>query len=220
MEFQRDGAELFAGVLAEADVADLENSLAALPRERPGVRVASLAAIGPMLEASGQIGRIAAKYLGSQSKPVRAILFDKTEATNWALGWHQDRTIAVRERADVPGYGPWGHKGGIPHVEPPIEMLEAMVTLRVHLDDVDGDNAPLLVSAGSHRLGRIPEADIDARVKQCGIKACLAERGDIWAYSTLILHASEPARRPRRRRVLQLDYSAATLPTPLQFRGV
>jgi hypothetical protein len=60
-----------------------------------------------------------------------------------------------------------------------------------------------LIARGSHRLGRIPEQEIDTVVERCGTCACLAERGDVWAYATLILHASEGARRPRRRRVLQ-----------------
>ena len=100
-----------------------------------------------------------------------------------------------------------------------IAILEATATLRVHLDPVDADNAPLLIAPCSHRLGRIPEDAIDSAVERCGTHACLAERGNVWAYATLILHASEAARRPRRRRVLQVDYSAATLPGGLRFHG-
>ena len=65
---------------------------------------------------------------------MRAILFDKTPATNWSLGWHQDRTIAVAKRADVNGFGPWTVKSGLLHVAPPFDILVRMVTLRVHLD--------------------------------------------------------------------------------------
>lgn len=220
MEFGRDGAQLFAEVLREPELELIEDALLVLPSDRPGVRLSKSPELRSLLAADGQIGKIAAGFIGPACQPVRAILFDKSEATNWALGWHQDRTIAVVERGDTSGFGPWSVKAGIPHVEPPVELLEHMVTLRVHLDAVDAENAPLLVTPGSHRFGRIPENDIEAIVERCGIEVCLGDRGDIWAYSTLILHASEAARRPRRRRVLQIDYSSATLPNGLQFHGV
>jgi ectoine hydroxylase-related dioxygenase (phytanoyl-CoA dioxygenase family) len=181
------------------------------------VRIHHCADLQPCLAATGSIGRVAARWIGSECHAVRAILFDKSEQTNWALGWHQDRTIAVEAKIEAAGFGPWTLKAGVHHVEPPTELLERMVTLRLHLDPVDEDNAPLLIAPGSHRLGRVAEADIDAIVDQCGARACLAERGDIWAYATLILHASETAQRPRSRRVLQVDYSNDDLPAGLQF---
>ena len=96
----------------------------------------------------------------------------------------------------------------------------AMVTLRVHLDDVTPDNAPLLIAPGSHRLGRRAEARIEEAVRACGTLACTAAAGDIWLYATPILHASRAAARPRRRRVLQLDYAARELPGGLEWLGV
>jgi ectoine hydroxylase-related dioxygenase (phytanoyl-CoA dioxygenase family) len=152
--------------------------------------------------------------------PVRALLFNKTPERNWALGWHQDRTIPVRKRIETPGFAHWTIKSGIQHVEPPFALLERMLTLRVHLDPVGPANAPLLVAAGSQRLGKIPEQDITPIVQRLGTHACLAERGDIWLYATTILHASEAAEEPKSRRVLQVDYSADTLPPPLEWLGV
>lgn len=111
-------------------------------------------------------------------------------------------------------------KAGTEHVEPPFDIIERMVTLRIHLDPVPDDNAPLLIAPGSHRLGRIPEASIKATVAQSGQLACIAERGDIRAYSTPILNASAAAVSPRRRRVLQIDYSADTLPGGLLWAGI
>lgn len=95
-----------------------------------------------------------------------------------------------------------------------------MLTLRLHLDPVGSDNAPLLIAPGSHRHGRVPETQIADLVARCGIHACLADRGDIWLYSTPILHASEAATNPRHRRVLQLDYSAEDLPGDLKWTGI
>jgi ectoine hydroxylase-related dioxygenase (phytanoyl-CoA dioxygenase family) len=95
-----------------------------------------------------------------------------------------------------------------------------MATLRVHLDPVSSTNAPLLIAPGSHKLGRIPETEVPAMVKQCGTFACLADPGDVWLYATLILHASEAAREATHRRVLQVDFAAADLPGGLKWLGV
>ena len=157
--------------------------------------------------------------MSPSARVVRALLFDKNPATNWALGWHQDRTIEVAERRCVAGYGPWTVKAGRPHVAPPVDLLTRMVTVRLHIDAVDAGNAPLIVAPGSHRLGLVPESAIAAAVDACGTLPCLAAAGDAWFYATLILHASQPARRPTHRRVLQLDYSDATLPGGLVWAG-
>jgi ectoine hydroxylase-related dioxygenase (phytanoyl-CoA dioxygenase family) len=173
-----------------------------------------------LLVATTPGGAVAASALGPDCFPVRAILFDKNEAINWALGWHQDRTIAVRERKPVEGFGAWTVKSGITHVAPPVAILERMVTLRLHLDPVPPDNAPLLFARGSHRLGMIAETEVDRVVASSQVIGCIAERGDVWAYRTLVAHASAAAVVPRRRRVLQVDYCAQSLPGNLEFLGL
>jgi hypothetical protein len=214
-----DGAELFPGA-ARPLLADLEALLAPLPDDRPGLRLQAIPALRGLLGADSAIGQVAAGLIGPESRPVRAILFDKTPATNWSLGWHQDRTIVVRERIDVPGFGPWTVKQGLQHVAPPFDLLARMVTLRVHLDPVDDDNAPLLVAPGSHRLGLVPEEEIAGAIERHELLACHAAVGDVWAYATPILHASQASRSAARRRVLQVDYSADSLPGGLDWLGL
>jgi hypothetical protein len=150
------------------------------------------------------------------ARAVRALWFDKTAAANWLVPWHQDRTIAVRERRDVPGYGPWSVKQGICHVEPPFALLASMLTVRLHIDDCLADNAPLEVAIGSHRAP-VAAADAAAKAEQSERLVCLAMAGDLWVYHTPILHRSARAAVPGRRRVLQLDYSAQPLAGGLQW---
>lgn len=173
-----------------------------------------------MLAAEGVVGAVAAEVLRRPAQPIRAVLFDKSKANNWGLAWHQDRTIVVKARVDTPGYGPWSAKAGLIHVAPPFDVLAHMATLRVHLDGVDEANAPLLIAPGSHLLGRVPETEVQNVVDRLGVASCLADAGDIWAYATPILHASKVADRPRRRRVLQIDYAAAPLDGALEWRGL
>ncbi|QYF86573.1 phytanoyl-CoA dioxygenase family protein [Brevundimonas sp. PAMC22021] len=172
------------------------------------------------LATDGPIGSLAARRLGEMARPVRAILFDRTASRNWSLAWHQDRVVAVRARREVKGFGPWKRKHGALHVAPPFELLAGMLTLRVHLDPVPQTNAPLLIAPGSHRFGRIQEADVAEVVDKCGVAMCLAEASDVWIYATPILHASERASVAARRRVLQVDYAVSELPGELQWLGV
>lgn len=191
---------------------------------RPGARLRDAAPLAALLGPDRAIGRAAAAALAAigasgAPRPVRAILFDKNADANWALGWHQDRTVAVRERRACEGFGPWTVKQGVIHVAPPFALLRRMVTLRIHLDPVDSDNAPLLIAEATHdRLW--PEGEIAGAVAAARVRPCLAARGDVWAYATPILHASAAATRPRRRRVLQVDFAAEALPAPLAWRGI
>lgn len=214
-----DGAQVFR---AEAlpYLGDLLAILARLPRDRAGVRLGAMPELRPLLAPTGPVGALTSRLLGRGGQAVRAILFDKSEGNNWSLAWHQDRTICVRERRDVASFGPWSIKGGQHHVAPPFDVLARMVTLRIHLDDVTVTNAPLLVAVGSHRRGRIPVERVGHVVAQCPIACCLARAGDVWAYSTPILHASQAATPPARRRVLQVDFSGDSLPGGLQWLGV
>lgn len=219
LSIERDGAQFHPGAFVDTRNA-LHAVLSDLPRDQAGIRVTGLKALGPFLEANGVLGAIAATTLGPGYRPVRALFFDKTAETNWSLGWHQDRTICVKARIEVDGYGPWTVKQGLNHVAPPFALLERMVTLRAHLDDVPIDNAPLLIAPGSHRCGRVQVEDIQAVVDRCGTFACVAAAGDVWAYSTPILHASEAAAKPVHRRVLQVDFSTDDLPGGLEWLGV
>jgi ectoine hydroxylase-related dioxygenase (phytanoyl-CoA dioxygenase family) len=121
---------------------------------------------------------------------------------------------------DVDGFGPWTTKNGVPHVAPPAEVIERMLTLRLHIDPCGPDNAPLRVALGSHRLGMVPASRVAGEAARRPVFECHAAPGDVWAYVTTILHASERSRSPARRRVLQVDYAAELLPGGLEWRGV
>jgi len=155
--------------------------------------------------------------LGGHAFVVRAILFDKTADTNWKVPWHQDRTIAVRNRCDHPGFGPWSTKDGVVHVEPPASVLERMVTVRVHIDDCGPDNGPLRVLPGTHRLGRLDAPSIEHAKATIPESICTVARGGIIAFAPLLLHASSPALVPEHRRVVHLEFAADPLPEGLDW---
>lgn len=220
LNLENDGAQLFKAALSAIELDALQCALAAQPRELAGVRLSSIPQLRPFLSSAGPVGQIPASVLGAGCFPVRALLFDKSAEQNWSLALHQDRTIIVKQRLDVAGFGPWTIKSGMTHVEPPFDILARMLTLRVHLDPVSVTNAPLLIVPGSQRRGRIPTPEINRIAHECGVISCLADAGDIWLYSTPILHASDAAVVPTHRRVLQVDYAEKQLPSGLEWLGV
>jgi len=217
LQLDRDGAEVVRRALSPDAVQALKVALQAHDEGRPGQRLGNLMELRSWLGPESVAGQIARKRLGTHAAPVRALLFDKNATSNWALGWHQDRTIAVKARHEVEGFEHWNRKDGVDHVEPPFELIERMLTLRIHLDPVTQNNAPLLIALGTHCLGRIVEGDLNGVVERHGTYVCEADVGDIWIYRTAILHASKRANSPNRRRVLQVDFSADRLPPPLRW---
>jgi ectoine hydroxylase-related dioxygenase (phytanoyl-CoA dioxygenase family) len=155
--------------------------------------------------------------MDQRARPVRILYFDKTPGANWAVPWHQDRTIAVARRIEAPGYEIWSIKAGVHHVEPPETILGSIVSLRLHIDDCGDNNGPLLALRGSFRLGRVIASDIKRRVDEGTIEVCCARAGDVVLMRGLTIHASERASRPSRRRVVHVDFSPAELPCGLEW---
>jgi ectoine hydroxylase-related dioxygenase (phytanoyl-CoA dioxygenase family) len=159
----------------------------------------------------------AESVLGAQCFAVRGILFDKSAGANWKVIWHQDLTIAVRERRDVPEFGPWTEKEGVLHVQPTVDVLERMLAVRVHLDECGPENGPVRVISGSHRHGRLSASAIDEWKSRGPIVDCTVDRGGILAFRPLVLHASSAAAQPAHRRVVHLEFAAGSLPGGLEW---
>ena len=146
------------------------------------------------------------------ARVVRGILFDKTREANWAVPPHQDLNIALAERHEVQGFGPWSMKAGIVHAIPPVEILRGMLTIRIGIDACDMANGPLRVIPGSHHA-KIPEAELP----NGPFVDCLHEAGGAVLMRPLAVHASPRAAKPIRRRVIHLEYASVDLPPPLRW---
>ena len=213
-----DGVIVSKQVLSDSAVSALRPHFDSVAANGPGARAFELPQdIQDIVGERGPMGLLAASLAGRSVKPVRILFFDKTPASNWAVPWHQDRTIAVRERHEIDGYGPWTSKDGVFHVEPPVAVLEDMLTLRLFVDDSGLENGPLEVARGSHRLGRVPAADVKAIVQGADIFIGVGCSGDVLAMRLLALHRSKRAEVPAHRRVLHVDYTPFALPPPLEW---
>jgi len=155
--------------------------------------------------------------LGAGAFAVRAILFDKTPGANWKVPPHQDLTIAVRDKRDAPGFSGWSEKAGVLHVQPPLEILENMLTLRLHLDNCDENNAPLQIVPGSHLWGKIDSQEITARRAGHATVSCVLPRGGALLMRPLILHCSSAAKTATHRRVLHIEWASEELPHGLKW---
>ena len=133
------------------------------------------------------------------------------------VAWHQDLTIAVRDKVEALGFGPWSVKDGVPHVQPPVSLLENMVTVRQHLDDADESNGALKVLPGSHNQGRLSGERIQQLRQELPEHLCVASAGDALLMRPLILHASGRSSTDRHRRVLHIEYAGFDLPEGMQW---
>jgi len=169
------------------------------------------------LAASERLRGLVQPHLPSAPRAVRAIYFDKSPDSNWLVAWHQDLTLALRERADAHGFGPWSVKEGIPHVQPPAVLLERMLAVRLHLDDCDENNGALKILPGSHLFGRLSAERIKKLRDEHPEVICRLAAGDALLMRPLVLHASGQSRSGRRRRVLHIEYAAFSLPAGLEW---
>jgi hypothetical protein len=169
------------------------------------------------LARSSAVRSLMEPVLGSSSFAVRGILFNKVDKTNWKVPWHQDCVIAVAERREVLGWGPWSIKAGVHHVRPNSELVSRMLAVRLHLDDCGSDTGPLRLIPGSHRHGFLSDRQIQKWPKDNAI-TCTARRGDAILMQPLLLHASSKARLPSGRRVVHLEFAAEELPNRLSWR--
>jgi len=214
-DVDRDGFQLVMGVLDEGARRDLAEALG--PADGAGRRGLLAMRAVDALARSERLLNLMRPFVGPAARPVRAIYFDKSPDANWLVPWHQDLTIAVRERIDAPGFGLWSIKEGVPHVQPPVELLARMLAVRLHLDDADESNGALRVLAGSHLCGRL-EADEIAEWRTRGAEiVCPAAAGDALLMRPLLLHASSKSTSSRSRRVVHIEYAGFDLPTGMDW---
>nr|WP_316643364.1 phytanoyl-CoA dioxygenase family protein [uncultured Roseateles sp.] len=148
---------------------------------------------------------------------VQCTFFEKSAERNWLVPVHQDLSIPVAERVADPALGGWSEKEGSLFVQAPIETLEQLMAVRLHLDPCSADDGPLRVVPGSHKLGRIsPEAAVAAR--RNSEVSCPSERGGVLAMRPLLLHASSKSKGASRRRVLHFLFGPRLLKYGLRWQ--
>ena len=146
---------------------------------------------------------------------VKSIYFDKPEKSNWYVAYHQDLTISVDKKVELENFGHWTTKHNQFAVQPPLDILENIFTIRIHLDDTDENNGALKVVPKSHAKGIYRQETIDWNVETENI--CNVNKGGIMIMKPLILHGSNRTTNGKKRRVIHIEFSNKELPKELNW---
>lgn len=161
------------------------------------------------------IKTIIKEVFGEKYVVVKSIYFDKPEKSNWYVAYHQDLTISVDKKLELPNFGPWTTKENQFAVQPPLPILENIYTIRIHLDDTDENNGALKVVPKSHAKGIYRPETIDWNVET--EKICNVEKGGMMIMKPLILHGSNRTTNGKKRRVIHIEFSDMELPEELKW---
>jgi ectoine hydroxylase-related dioxygenase (phytanoyl-CoA dioxygenase family) len=202
----RDGYVVVDGVV---DAAGCDRLVAALDRHGTAIAPRDWLAVAAIAQAARDLlaAPALAPLLPEGAMPWQCTLFDKAPGHDWTVGPHQDLSVPAACLADAAcADAPRVVKDGVAYVQPPADVLASLLAVRLQLDDVAADAGALEVVAGTHRRGRLDEAELrrlgggPARVR-VGVG-----RGGVVALRPLLVHASRRLRAPVRRRVLHFVF--------------
>jgi ectoine hydroxylase-related dioxygenase (phytanoyl-CoA dioxygenase family) len=162
-----------------------------------------------------QLRAVIKEVAGDDFFVVKSIYFDKPEASNWYVAYHQDLTISVDRKIDIANFGPWTTKQNQFAVQPPTTILENITTIRIHLDDTDEHNGALRVVPQSH-LKKIYRPETINWEEETEV-SCSVKQGGLMLMKPLTLHSSGRTTNNKKRRVIHIELSNVELPDALQW---
>ena len=220
MDIHTDGIEIKRNFVSNSVIKSIKNEVSKSKEAdlKSGIREADKKFKSiKTLSNSDQFINLASSILGSKPEIVRVIFYDKTPDKNWLVTWHQDKTIALNSKEETEGWGVWSLKDNINHVQPPLDVLNKMVTFRLHLDDADRDNGCLKIIPQSHHLGILSQSELTDVVKNKEPYLCEVEAGDLVIMKPHTLHSSSKSIKAKHRRVVHIEYSNYDLPSNLNW---
>lgn len=212
-ELQAEGRVWMRNAVSPAELAQFD--ALSSTQGRPGARGAFDDDLGRAVCNADFVARIQNLWPGM--RPVRLVSFGKNTGSNWSVPWHQDRIITVKHRTDLPGYTNWSRKQGVWHCEPPDRVLDDMLFVRVHLDANTAQNGAMEIARRSHLAGKTRTERAGLVAKGYETEITTANPGDVLIMKMLTLHRSLPSQSDEPRRVLRVDFSAASLANPLEW---
>lgn len=218
-DLETAGSVLLPGVFTSAEMNQLRVELDALidrdgehaeavRRHNGGMyaarNVLSLCPLARTMWRRPRLVELLTNVLGPACGLVRGLYFDKPPEQNWGLPWHKDLKIAVRPNPPASSrFSKPTLRAGVPHCEAPLEVLERMLTLRIHIDPQTEENGPLAVLSGSHKTGKTMVVD------DFEPRTILGESGSVLAMRPLLIHSSHRSPQPTmHRRILHLEFAA------------
>jgi hypothetical protein len=213
-----DGFAVHADVLPPELLAPLPAVFAAEVSGRAGVRTGFGHDAVRALACSPRVRALVEPLLGRDAFAYRATLFDKNDAADWMVAWHQDLVVPVAARTADDGFGPWSHKDDGPYVQPPEPVLRELLAVRVALDGEHEGNGGLRVLPRTHASGVLGTARLrELAATVPGITPHVPPRGAT-VLSPLLVHGSARAHGGGPRRTVHLEFAARELPGATRFR--
>lgn len=124
-------------------------------------------------------------------------------------------TISVDKKIELEGFNYWTVKQNQFAVQPPLQILENIITVRIHLDKTDENNGALRVIPKSHLKKIYKPQNIDWKIESETV--CDVEKGGIMLMKPLLLHSSKRTTNDQRRRVIHIEFSNQELPKELNW---
>jgi ectoine hydroxylase-related dioxygenase (phytanoyl-CoA dioxygenase family) len=155
------------------------------------------------------------ELLGDKYFVVKSIYFDKPQTSNWYVSYHQDLTISVDRKLDLEGFELWTTKQNQFAVQPPLDILQSVVTVRIHLDNTNENNGALKVVPGSHLKGVYRPETINWTTES--EVSCNVSKGGVMIMKPLLLHSSGRTTNNEQRRVIHIEFSNQELPAELNW---
>ena len=159
--------------------------------------------------------KVISELFGKNYFVIKSIYFDKPETSNWYVSYHQDLTISVDKKIELDNFKFWTTKQNQFAVQPPIEILENIYTIRIHLDDTDENNGALKVIEKSHLKKIYRPENIDWKTEK--ETTCNVNKGGIMIMKPLTLHSSSRTTNNKKRRVIHIEFSDTNLPNGLNW---
>lgn len=141
------------------------------------------------------------ELLPKNSILVQCNYFSKNITNNWSVTLHRDFGMPVANKIDSEQWSGWSTKEGTIYGQPPRNILESLMIVRVHLEDNDIRNGALHVVPGSHMEGNVETREI----------ICEVRKGGALVMRPLVLHKS-PKLQSGTRRVLHFVFGPQNLP--------
>jgi hypothetical protein len=213
--FDRQGFAILPSIISEADCDRLVSAIEVVDKAIAGSR--RLLGVESLAHAAESIRchPVISQFLAARSQAVQCTLFSKGPMANWSVTPHQDLSIPVQGRVEIPGWSGWSIKEGMTFVQPPVGVLEQLVAVRLQLDAHSSETGPLEVVPGTHLLGRLANPEILRRASS-GKYRCVAPRGGAVVMRPLIVHSSGKSAMDEHRRILHFLFGPP-LPAGLKW---
>jgi len=216
--FEKNGYFVTSPLFGERECQVLESNLAKVSISMAGSRSLLEAEWCVSLAHTLKTHSSLASFLPEDVVAVQCTYFEKSVDRNWLVSLHQDLSIPVFQKTDHPTLSGWSEKEGGIFVQPPAEVLQNIVAVRLHVDECSSNDGPLKVVPGSHVYGRTnQETTLSLRTAN-GEVICPVARGAALLMRPLLLHSSSKASGQSKRRVLHFLFAPKSLPFGLRWR--